>query len=120
MKILGYRRWAAASSPLRYSVDGVNFQEILKSLLNQVIISCGHCIRTFISQRTFELCYPRLITPSSQKFGWEEGEKVVLNVLVSHVHPVSEISSLNTARKCIQPLAPVQINQRMILPLSIS
>jgi hypothetical protein len=57
---------------------------ILKGLLIQVIISCGHCICASIAQRTFELCYPRLVIRSSQKSGWEEGEEVILDAIVSH------------------------------------
>ena len=61
-----------------------DFQEILKDLLNQVVISCGHCIRASIAQRTFEVCYPRLTIRSSQQSGWEEGEGVILGAIVSH------------------------------------
>ena len=62
----------------------LKFKEILKALLNQVIMSCGHCICASIAQRTFELCYPRLIIRSSQQSGWEEGEEVILGAIVSH------------------------------------
>ncbi|KAF8805834.1 hypothetical protein BYT27DRAFT_7103611 [Phlegmacium glaucopus] len=56
-------------------------KEILKGLLNQAIVSCGHCIRASVAQRTFEVCYPRLTIRSSQQPGWEEGEKVILDAI---------------------------------------
>ena len=63
--------------------DSIKFKESLKGSLNWVIISCGNCICASIAQRTFELCYPRLIIRSSQQSGWEEGEMVILDAIVS-------------------------------------
>ena len=83
------------SSPLLAlrSMTVYNLQEILKDLLNQAIISCGHCIRASIAQRTFEVCYPRLTIRSSQQSGWEEGEGVILGAIVSLTILVSMFSA---------------------------
>lgn len=68
-------------------------KDILKGLLNQAIISCGHCIRASIAHRTFEICYPRLVIRStSPKSGWEEGEKVILDAIEVFISLGSSLS----------------------------
>ena len=61
----------------------------MKNLLDQILTTYAHCIRSSVAQRTFEQCFPRLTVKTSVGAGWEEGEKVVLEALVCVVSTIS-------------------------------
>ena len=67
----------------------------MKNLSDQTLTAYAHCIRSSVTRRTFEQCFPRLTIKTSVGAGWEEGEKVVLEALVCVVSIISASTNQN-------------------------
>lgn len=61
----------------------LGLQVVLKSLLDCALAALEHCIKSSLTQRSFESFFPRLTVRSAITPGWEGGEEAVSNAIVS-------------------------------------
>jgi hypothetical protein len=70
--------------PLSYT-NYTSQQSILRSVLDCVVTVCAHCLQTSLTQRCFELYFPRLTIRSSMEPDWEKGHEAVFDAIVGNI-----------------------------------